>query len=114
MTCDDNQRQSNEQQPNAKANKGHSTIVQDSSEVFKGHEMINDDHRPLFILEMANNHMGSVKHGIQIIRECAEVTRNFPFRFAVKLHTAISIHLFTLTTRTGWISSSSNVSPRHG
>jgi sialic acid synthase SpsE/quercetin dioxygenase-like cupin family protein len=41
--------------------------------------------QPLFILEMANNHMGSVEHGVRIVRECAEVTRNFPFRFAMKL-----------------------------
>lgn len=41
---------------------------------------------PLFILEMANNHMGSVAHGLRIIREFAAVARDYPeFRFAFKL-----------------------------
>lgn len=40
---------------------------------------------PLFILEMANNHMGDVDHGIKIIRSMGEVIRKFPFRFAFKL-----------------------------
>jgi len=40
---------------------------------------------PLFILEMANNHMGRVDHGIRVIREFGEVCKNFPFRFAFKL-----------------------------
>lgn len=41
--------------------------------------------RPLFILEMANNHMGDVAHGIALIRAFAEVCGTFPFRFAFKL-----------------------------
>ena len=41
--------------------------------------------RPLlFVLEMANNHMGSVEHGLRIIREMREATRGFDFAFAVK------------------------------
>lgn len=41
---------------------------------------------PLFILEMANNHMGSVAHGQRIIREFGAVIRDYPeFRFAFKL-----------------------------
>lgn len=40
---------------------------------------------PLFIFEMANNHMGSVDLGCRIIREFAAVARDFPFRFAFKL-----------------------------
>jgi sialic acid synthase SpsE/mannose-6-phosphate isomerase-like protein (cupin superfamily) len=40
---------------------------------------------PLFILEMANNHMGDVAHGIRIIRELKEACAGFPFRFAIKL-----------------------------
>lgn len=40
---------------------------------------------PLFILEMANNHMGSVEHGLRIIREFGAVARNFNFNFAFKL-----------------------------
>ena len=41
--------------------------------------------KPLFILEMANNHMGDVDHGIALIRAFGEVCRQFPFRFAFKL-----------------------------
>lgn len=43
--------------------------------------------RPLFIFEMANNHMGRLEHGLRIIREVHEVTRAFRsgFRFAFKL-----------------------------
>ncbi|MBF0445514.1 MAG: N-acetylneuraminate synthase family protein [Magnetococcales bacterium] len=39
----------------------------------------------LFILEMANNHMGSVEHGLHVIREFAKVCKGFPFRFAFKM-----------------------------
>lgn len=39
---------------------------------------------PLFVLEMANNHMGSVDHGIRMIEEFAKVTKAFPYRFAFK------------------------------
>ena len=41
---------------------------------------------PLFILEMANNHMGDVDHGIRIVREFKEVTKDFQeFSFSIKL-----------------------------
>lgn len=41
---------------------------------------------PLFILEMANNHMGDVRHGIRIVQEFKEVTKDFPeFSFSIKL-----------------------------
>ena len=40
---------------------------------------------PLFIFEMANNHMGDVTHGARIIRELREACVGFDFRFAVKL-----------------------------
>lgn len=40
---------------------------------------------PLFVLEMANNHMGDVEHGCAVIRAFGEVCREFPFRFAFKL-----------------------------
>src|SRR3989338_11245170 len=33
--------------------------------------------KPLFIFEMANNHMGDVEHGLRIIREINEVCRDF-------------------------------------
>lgn len=40
----------------------------------------------LVTFELANNHMGSVNHGLRIIREMADVTRDFPeFSFAFKL-----------------------------
>jgi sialic acid synthase SpsE/quercetin dioxygenase-like cupin family protein len=37
--------------------------------------------RPLFVLEMANNHMGSVEHGKAILRAFAEVVAPFSKRF---------------------------------
>jgi sialic acid synthase SpsE/quercetin dioxygenase-like cupin family protein len=42
-------------------------------------------HRPLFIFEMANNHMGSVEHGLRIVEAMREAVAGFPFAFAVKL-----------------------------
>jgi sialic acid synthase SpsE/mannose-6-phosphate isomerase-like protein (cupin superfamily) len=39
----------------------------------------------LFVLEMANNHMGDLEHGISIVRAFADVCKAFPFRFAFKL-----------------------------
>ena len=47
--------------------------------------MKNHSARPFFILEMANNHMGNVEHGLRIIREFGEVTKDFDFDFAFKL-----------------------------
>lgn len=47
---------------------------------------MNSDHaQPLFIFEMANNHQGSVEHGIRIVRELAAAVQGFSYRFAVKL-----------------------------
>lgn len=40
--------------------------------------------QPLFIFEMANNHMGSVSHGLTMIRTFAEVAKPYKFRFAFK------------------------------
>lgn len=41
---------------------------------------------PLFVLEMANNHMGDVEHGLAVIRAFGDVRREFPeFGFAFKL-----------------------------
>lgn len=40
---------------------------------------------PLFVLEMANNHMGDVDHGLRVIRAMGEITNKFPFKFAFKL-----------------------------
>jgi sialic acid synthase SpsE/mannose-6-phosphate isomerase-like protein (cupin superfamily) len=40
----------------------------------------------LFVLEMANNHMGDISHGAKVIREFGAVCRGFPdFSFAFKL-----------------------------
>lgn len=42
--------------------------------------------RLLFVLEMANNHMGDITHGAKVIREFGAVCREFPqFSFAFKL-----------------------------
>jgi len=43
------------------------------------------DRHPLFVFEMANNHMGDVSHGLRIIKELKAISDNFPFAFAVKL-----------------------------
>jgi sialic acid synthase SpsE/mannose-6-phosphate isomerase-like protein (cupin superfamily) len=47
--------------------------------------MKNLSERPLFIFEMANNHMGSLEHGLRIVDAMHEVSRDFPFQCAVKL-----------------------------
>ncbi|WP_109486751.1 N-acetylneuraminate synthase family protein [Occallatibacter savannae] len=47
--------------------------------------MGNIGQRPLFIYEMANNHMGDVEHGIRIVRELKAASEGFPFAFCVKL-----------------------------
>jgi sialic acid synthase SpsE/mannose-6-phosphate isomerase-like protein (cupin superfamily) len=39
---------------------------------------------PLFILEMANNHMGDVEHGSEIIRQLASATAHLKARLALK------------------------------
>jgi sialic acid synthase SpsE/mannose-6-phosphate isomerase-like protein (cupin superfamily) len=41
--------------------------------------------RPLFVYEMANNHMGDVEHGIRIVKELKTASEGFPFGFCVKL-----------------------------
>lgn len=40
--------------------------------------------KPLFIFELANNHMGDVLHGRRIISEITKVSKQFPFYFAFK------------------------------
>jgi sialic acid synthase SpsE/mannose-6-phosphate isomerase-like protein (cupin superfamily) len=47
--------------------------------------MRDPDLRPLFVYEMANNHMGDVEHGIRIVRELKAASDGFPFGFCVKL-----------------------------
>lgn len=41
--------------------------------------------RPLFVYEMANNHMGDVAHGIRIVQELKKASEGFPFSFCIKL-----------------------------
>lgn len=42
--------------------------------------------KPLFILEMANNHMGDIDHGIKIVREFKKVVEGIEdFQFSIKL-----------------------------
>lgn len=40
--------------------------------------------QPLFIFEMANNHMGSVEHGLTMIKAFAEAAKPYKFQFAFK------------------------------
>lgn len=40
---------------------------------------------PLIVLEMANNHMGNLDHGLAVIQAFGEVCRRYPFRAAFKL-----------------------------
>ncbi|MFA6919229.1 MAG: N-acetylneuraminate synthase family protein [Patescibacteria group bacterium] len=47
-------------------------------------EQEGEEVKPLFIFEMANNHMGDVEHGLKIIREIHEVSKDFDFLFAFK------------------------------
>ncbi len=42
------------------------------------------DYRDLFVLDLANNHQGSVDHGIKIIQECGKVVRKHNIRAAIK------------------------------
>ncbi len=40
---------------------------------------------PLFVFEMANNHMGNVEHGVRIIKALRDIAKDFDFGFAIKL-----------------------------
>src|SRR5262245_15392430 len=42
------------------------------------------DFRNLFVLDLANNHQGSVEHGLEIIRRHAEAVHRHGVRAAVK------------------------------
>ncbi|OSM02257.1 N-acetylneuraminate synthase family protein [Magnetofaba australis] len=39
----------------------------------------------MFTLELANNHMGDIAHGIHVIQRFAEVCKPFPYRFSFKM-----------------------------
>jgi sialic acid synthase SpsE/mannose-6-phosphate isomerase-like protein (cupin superfamily) len=43
------------------------------------------DFNRLFIFEIANNHMGDLQHGLNIIREIKKVSKKFDFQFGFKL-----------------------------
>jgi sialic acid synthase SpsE/quercetin dioxygenase-like cupin family protein len=43
------------------------------------------EQQPLFVLEMANNHMGDVDHGLKLIRTFGDTCSKFPFRFGFKM-----------------------------
>jgi sialic acid synthase SpsE/quercetin dioxygenase-like cupin family protein len=47
--------------------------------------MKNKIPEPLFILEMANNHMGDMDHAFSLIRRFGEICKRYPFKFAFKL-----------------------------
>lgn len=40
--------------------------------------------KPFIIFEMANNHQGSLEHGVRIIRELSEVSASYGFEYGVK------------------------------
>ncbi len=46
--------------------------------------MLNELKKPLFVFDMANNHMGDIAHGLRIVSEIAEATNGFDFHFAFK------------------------------
>lgn len=46
---------------------------------------MKDYFNKLFIFELANNHMGSLAHGLKIIRALRKVINGYDFNFAVKL-----------------------------
>ena len=46
--------------------------------------MKNDLFADLFIFEMANNHQGSVKHGVKIIKEMSKIASQFDIHAGMK------------------------------
>ena len=46
--------------------------------------MFKDMTKPLFVFDLANNHMGDVEHGLHIIREVRKATEGLDFHFAFK------------------------------
>lgn len=47
-------------------------------------ETANFDFRDLFVLDLANNHQGSVEHGLAIIEQCAAAAKRHGVRAAIK------------------------------
>ena len=38
--------------------------------------------KQIVVLEMANNHMGDLDHGLHVIRSFGEICKKYPFSFA--------------------------------
>ena len=47
--------------------------------------MVVVKNKPLIIFEMANNHMGDMKHADNLIKTYSKIAKKFPFDFAIKL-----------------------------
>ena len=47
--------------------------------------MKSDNNEPLFIFEVANNHQGSLQHGLDIVEAMGRIARKHRIRAAVKL-----------------------------
>jgi N-acetylneuraminate synthase len=43
------------------------------------------DFRDLFVLDLANNHQGSVEHGLKIIDSCTKIAKAHGVRAAVEV-----------------------------
>ena len=39
----------------------------------------------LFIFELANNHMGDLKHALKLVNTYSKLSKKFKFKFAIKL-----------------------------
>ena len=39
--------------------------------------------KPLIIFEMANNHMGSLNHGLEIIESFGKFAKEYPFKLCI-------------------------------
>ncbi len=66
--------------------------------------MKNYFEQPLFIFEMANNHMGSLEHGLNMIRAFADIARPFQFRVCFQISVSESgyVHPRRISNR-AWI-----------
>jgi sialic acid synthase SpsE/quercetin dioxygenase-like cupin family protein len=64
---------------------GAMNVVLTGSELKAGATVASRIPDRLFVLELANNHMGDIDHGLRIINECAAVAKDFDFNFAFKL-----------------------------
>jgi len=63
----------------------HATIEPRQNRIQETNSVTSLKKRPLFVYEMANNHMGSVEHGIRIVHELRKASGGFPFSFCIKL-----------------------------